>query len=459
MKRGSFFWLCSACAVTTLLPASSKSEVPPPPSPTAAVDTVASFSQRVEQELRGDILPFWIAHTIDREHEGFYGEISNDLVVRKNAPRGALLTSRILWTYSAAYRRYHDKAYLEMARWAYHDLVNHFWDGDYGGLFWSITVEGKPLKVEKQVYGQVFGIYALAEFFRATQEPEALTYATRIYRLLEEHAHDDKFGGYFEVCPRTWQRAVAVPASDNGSADATKGPGKSSPAAVVSAMEAGGSKTQNTHLHVLEAFTNLLRAWPDPGLRKSQSALIDLMLTKILDPKTHHLILYMNDDWSPRSDGISFGHDIEASWLLNEAAEAVGDDALRQRVKTVSLQIAQATLEQGLDADGSLLYEATPHGVTDSRREWWPQAEAAVGFYNAYQLSHDQRFRDASYRVWDYIESHLVDHKNGEWYRSVTKDGVVSGQPKVSLWKCPYHNGRCCLELLERSEAVSRTDK
>ena len=456
--------MCISSAVTAPVMAAPEAgpsdlslPLPPPPLPPGTAMQTTDYAQRVERELRDDILHFWIAHTVDHECGGFFGEISNDLVIKKNAPRGALLTSRILWTYSAAYRRYNDAAYLEMAHWAYNDLIKHFWDEDNGGLFWSITADGKPLKVEKQVYGQVFGIYALAEFFRATQEPEALSRATRIYHLIEAHAHDDTYGGYFEVCTRDWQpirEPKQRPTTSKGrAADSAPSTEKSRPVQGVSAMETYGSKSQNTHLHILEAFTNLLRVWPDVGLHKSQSELIELMLTKIIDPRTHHLILFMNDDWSPRSDGISFGHDIEVSWLLTEAAAVVGGQALRERVKAASLEIARVTLEEGLDTDGSLLYEAGPKGVTDRKREWWPQAEAAVGFYNAYQLSHEERYLRASFGVWDYIETHLIDHKNGEWFRAITEDGVVSNQAKVSLWKCPYHNGRSCMELVERLAA------
>lgn len=457
--RPSFLLIAASCwivaGVAAVPPAAETAKSAAATSTGASPDSRV-YAQRIERELREDILPFWIAHVVDREHGGFYGEISNDLVVRKNAARGALLTARILWTYSAAYRRYQDPKYLEMARYAYRDLIDHFWDADQGGLFWSITADGKPLRVEKQVYGQVFGIYALAEYYRITQEPEALSHATRIYQLLEEHARDPAFGGYFEVCTRDWQRRQGAERSvtSGGSDGEDRGAAPQRPSRSRSdVMGSHGSKSQNTHLHVLEAFTNLLRVWPDPGLRKRQSELVELMLAKITDPQTHHLVLFMNDDWTPRGDDISFGHDIEASWLLIEAAEVLGGEALRERVKGAALEMARVTREQAIDTDGSLLYEADPRGITNSTREWWPQAEAMVGFYNAYQLSGDERYRQAAFQVWSYIDAHLVDHKNGEWFRAVTKEGVVSRAPKVSLWKCPYHNGRACLEMIERLEA------
>jgi cellobiose epimerase len=421
----SFFCFAALVALTlsamAVEPASAVGERP----------QFAAYKSRIEEELRGNILKFWIQHVRDRERGGFYGEISNTLEIKKDAPRGSLLTSRILWTYSAAYRRYRDPAYLEMAKWAYDDLAQRFWDREFGGVYWLNTADGKPLNTRKQIYGQVFALYALSEFHRATGDADALSKAIALYRLIEQHARDGKHGGYFEVCTREWSREL--------------NPRNSS-------LEAYGAKSQNTHLHVMEAYTNLLRVWPDEGLRNAQRALVEVMLTRILDSKTNHLVLFFTENWTPRTKEISFGHDIEASWLLTEAADVLGDQPLIEGMKPVALAIADVTLREGVDEDGSLLYEAVPGRITKSDREWWPQAEAAVGFYNAYQLSGEERYLQAAWRVWDFIEQKLVDRKHGEWFRAVSSKGVVSAQPKVSLWKCPYHNGRACLELLERIE-------
>ena len=215
--------------------------------------------------------------------------------------------------------------------------------------------------------------------------------------------------------------------------------------------EEGSPKSQNVHLHILEAYTNLLRAWPDPGLRADLGQLVEVMTQRIINPADHHLGLFFNEDWSPRTDRISFGHDIEASWLLPEAAGMLADGARIGPIHTEALQMARVTMAEGFDADGGLLYEAGPRGLTNTDKEWWPQAEAAVGFLNAYQLSGDRRYLDASLRVWDFIEAHLIDRKNGEWFRAATRDGTVRPrQAKVSFWKCPYHNGRACMELIDR---------
>lgn len=388
-------------------------------------------ARRVEAELRGDILKFWLEHTRDRENGGFYGQIDNNLAIKRDAARGALLTSRILWTFSAAFRRYKDPAYLEMARWAYADLFARFWDQQYGGLYWSVSPKSGPLDDRKIIYVQAFGIYGLAEFHRATGEREPLDRAIELYRLVERHAHDHTNLGYFEEFTRDWKISR------------DRGPRRS-------AMGSMGQKSQNVHLHMLEAYTNLLRVWPDQGLRTNLLEIADVLRTRVLDPTTHHLRLFLDEDWTVRSDEISFGHDIEFSWLLVESAEVLGDKALVRQAKAEAVKIADATLSEGVDPDGGVLGAANPSGITKFFKEWWPQAEAAVGFLNAYQITGDKKYLQASLHSWDFITAHLIDRKNGEWFLGVSRDGKTTSPIKVSFWKCPYHNSRACMELIER---------
>jgi mannobiose 2-epimerase len=398
-----------------------------PPSPSAAA-TLTALAAGEENELKGDILPFWMKYTRNAGNGGFYGLIKVDMTIKADAPRGALLTSRILWTFSAAYRKYHDPAYLEMAQWAYHDLVDHFLDPESGGLFWTITATGKPLNVEKQIYGQVFGIYAFVEYYRATGDKAALNQALAIYHLVEDHARDHKYGGYFDSLGRAWNKVAAGEHNLLGPAP----------------------KSQNSHIHILEAYTELLRVWPDAGLKANQRELIEMTLQHIINPENHHLILFMKEDWTPISDDVSYGHDIELSWLIVEAAAVVGDPDLIARVKPVSLAIAHATLAEGVDADGGVINEGGPHGYTNTSKDWWPQAEAVVGFLNAYQLSGDPVYLNASRHSWEFIQARFLDHVHGDWIESVERDGTPIPLPKVSLWKCPYHTGRSSMEVIER---------
>jgi mannobiose 2-epimerase len=410
-----------------------------PPTAASAADPAAlrACLAGVERELRDDILPFWLQHAPDREHGGFVGEISNDLVVKSDGPRGALLSARILWTYAAAYERSKDPAHLAMARRAYDDLLNRFWDREDDGLFWSITADGRPLNPRKILYVQAFGIYGLSELHRATGDQAALDRAIALYRTVEARCHDHAHGGYYEEFTRDWTLETNLRQS---------------------VMGARGLKSQNTHLHLLEAYTNLLQEWPDPDLRQNLRELVDVMLTRLIDPANHHLRLFLDADWTPRSDRISFGHDIEASRLLTEAAAVLDDPALTARIRPVALQMAQATLAEGVDADGGLLSEAGPRGLTNTDKEWWQQAEALTGFLNAYQLSGDPRFLQASLHAWDFIAAHVIDRTHGEWYRLLARDDSVLSSDKISLWKCPYHNGRACLEMIDRLNAVLRQE-
>lgn len=390
----------------------------------------SDYIGRIERDLRSNILPFWIKQVATGQSGGFLGSLTNDLEADLSAERGALLTSRILWTYAAAYREYRDPSYLDMAQRAYGDLINHFHDSHHGGFWWSVAADGTVLRDRKQVYGQAFAIYALAEYHAATGLREPLYQAIAVYRLIEAHARDRTHGGYFEAFGREWQ-----PIEDMR----------------LSAVDQNDPKSQNTHLHVLEAYTRLLNVWPDPVLRIALAELLELMLTRIVDPDTHHLGLFFSEDWVRRSDKVSYGHDIEAAWLFTRAAEAFGDPALTARVHRLAAAIADVTLEQGIDADGGVFNEGSPAGLTNTNKEWWPQAEAVVGFLNAYQLSRHERYLKAALRTWDFIEAHLIDHRNGEWFRGVTRDGrLLQGELKVSFWKCPYHNGRTGLEAVRR---------
>ena len=393
----------------------------------------SAIADDARRELQENILPFWLKNARDLTEGGFLGQIDQQMRIDPAAAKGSLLTSRLLWAFSAAYRRDPRPEYLEMARYAYRDLSGCFSDREFGGLYWSVDRHGQPLDQRKQVYGQVFGLYALTEYSQASGDPEALEQAKALFRLIDRQAHDPRNGGYFDVLDRQWRRVDERHANILGPAP----------------------KTQNSHIHILEAFTNLLRVWPDPDLQARQRELIGLLLDRMIDSHTHHLVLFLTEDWKPLSAGYSYGHDIELSWLLTEAAEVLGDPAMLARVKTAALAMAEATLAEGIDADGSIFNEGGPSGVTDAGKDWWAQAEAAVGFLNAYQLSGDPRYFAASRRCWNYIQDHFVDHANGDWYESLQRDGTPKLRFKQSVWKCPYHNSRACLELMQRLPALA----
>jgi len=389
----------------------------------------SEWRRSLEAELHGNLLPFWIAHTVDETHGGFYGALTNDLQILNDEPRSAVLYARILWTYAAAYRRYPEERSLIMARRAYDYLFSCFRDLEYGGVYWQVDRTGRALEDRKHVYAQAFAIYGLSEYYRATGEPGSLKLARDLFHLIDAFSYDSLHGGNIEALNRTWGALADMR---------------------LSLKEPLCRKSMNTLLHLMEAYTNLLRIWDDEHLKARQRDLIEIFLERIIDPRTHHFHLFFNDDWTTLPDVVSYGHDIEGSWLLVEAAEVLGDPMLFARARVAAQEMAEAVFREGLDPDGSLRYESGTHpAATD--KHWWAQAEAMVGFYNAYQLSGRPDFARASARVWDYIQEKMVDRKHGEWFKVLNQ----AGQPyldhvKTGPWECPYHHSRACFEMLDR---------
>ena len=386
--------------------------------------------KQIKNELTTNILPFWMAHSVDKANGGFYGALTDTLEIHNEIPRSAILCARILWTYATAYRKLGNPDYLGMARWAYDDLTRVFLDPEYGGVYWSVDVAGKPVFDRKHHYAQAFAIYGLSEYYRATGESHSLALAQKLFQLLEMHAYEPVDGGYLEGSSRKWEAQTDMRLSDR---------------------DLNCRKSMNTMLHILEAYTNLLRVWQDPTLKKQHRALIETFLQHIVDPGSSHFKLFFDDPWNSLLDNMSFGHDIEGSWLLFEAAQIQADPALVDKVGETSIQIAAAVYADGLEPDGSLPYEAGPHGLVDSDKSWWVQAEAMVGFQNAFQLSGQARFAQAARRSWSYIQDKLVDRVHGDWIKRLHRDGTpATSNYKVGPWECPYHQARACFEMLER---------
>ena len=391
-----------------------------------------SLLKQLKEEMRAElihgILPYWMGRMVDVEQGGFYGQIDGADRIIGGAGKGGILNARILWTFSSAYRVQPDSAYLHMAERAYGYALKYFFDEEMGGTYWLVNADGSPADTKKQIYSQAFFIYALTEYHMASGNEEALAKAKELFHLIEQHSRDTELGGYFEAYSRDWQLLDDLRLSEK---------------------DENEKKTMNTHLHILEAYTNLYRVWKDPRLKEALEALILIFVDHIIDTRTGHMNLFFDEQWTRKGTIDSYGHDIEASWLLYEAAQVLGDPALLLRVESLSMQLVQTTVREGLQSDGSIWYETdTRRGHTDTDRHWWPQAEAAVGFMYAWKLSGDAAYLDKSAATWQYISAHLIDRTHGEWYWSIRDGKPNLAEDKAGFWKCPYHNSRMCIEII-----------
>ena len=393
-----------------------------------AVGILPVFRKELSEEL-SDILDYWMKHTQDQKHGGFIGSLDNENNIDSLAPKGVVLNSRILWTFSAAYRLMKKQEYLDMASRAYYYIVDHFIDRKYGGVYWSVDKDGSPLEARKQIYGLAFCIYGLAEYYKASDDRIALHLAKDLFEKIEGYSYDKLKGGYLEAFTQGWKLMDDMRLSDKDDNE---------------------KKTMNTHLHIIEAYANLATVCPDKRIKERIRQLLDVFGKYIIDRETSHLHLFMDENWNVRSSLISYGHDIEAAWLLPESAAILNDEENIHRFNELSIKLADAAAE-GLDTDGGLWYEYDPasdHLVREKHS--WPQAEAMVGFFNAYQLTGDEKYLDYSLNSWEFIKRHIKDNDKGEWFWGVRDDYSTLNKEKAGFWKCPYHNSRACMELIKR---------
>ena len=409
--------------------------------------------------LENNILRFWLDKMQDTENGGFYGRMDGHMQLYPEAEKGAILNARILWSFSAAYRVLGNQEYLDAATRAKDYIIEHFVDKEYGGVYWSVDYKGTPLDTKKQFYAIGFAIYGLTEYVRATGDREVLDYALELYECIEEHALDHEHNGYIEACTREWGEIADMRLSE---------------------FDANYPKSQNTHLHIIEPYTNLLRCLkelhaqescdyvpvlgsvlpvgisvpPELLLRVEGSLrnLIDIFTDKILNPETHHLDLFFEMDWTRGAGHLeSYGHDIECSWLMHEAALVLDDKQVLEKVEPIVQMVAKAS-EKGIRPDGAMIHEANlDTGHADDDLHWWVQAENVVGWLSIYQYFGDEEALQKANTCWEYIKQHLIDYDNGEWFWSRRKDGTLNmDDDHAGFWKCPYHNSRMCLEVIER---------
>lgn len=373
------------------------------------------------------ILRYWSKHIINAEGR-FVGSVNNDNIPGKNAPLGIVMMSRILWTFSAA-SIFGKNESEKIANKAYCYMNENFRDREFGGVFWSLNEDGTPLQTRKQVYGIAFCIYGLSEYYKLTKREEVLNWSIELFRLVEEYSFDAIHNGYVEAFMQDWKEIDDLR---------------------LSSKDQNERKSMNTHLHLVEAYANLYSVWPEATLKERIINLLNIFSDIIIDLSTGHLHLFMDDRWHIKSTTWSFGHDIEASWLLLECAEIIGSDRLIGFFKNKAISLANAAAE-GLDADGGLFNEinCSNHHL-NREKHWWPQSEALVGFFNAWEISNDVSWLKRFLNSWDYIQQELKDQVNGEWFWGRDISGRILNEEKAGFWKCPYHNSRACMEVIKR---------
>ena len=376
-----------------------------------------------------NILDYWLKNTIDKENGGFIGEINHQNVINNNSEKGAVLNARILWSFSAAYAVEKNPEYLKTAKRAFQYIKDYFFDNEFGGIFWSLQADGKPKDTKNQIYAIAFVIYGLSEFYKIFKNEDALELAQSLFYKIELYSKDYKNKGYLEAFTRDWQEIEDLRLSEK---------------------DANEKKTMNTHLHIVEAYSNLYLIWPNPKLKDSIKEILEVIALYFINKYTWHLKLFFDENWKEKEDVISYGHDIEAAWLLQWCAEAIEDEVLIKNYQKYAVAFADATKE-GLDADGGLWYEYEPkEQKLIAEKHWWPQAELWIGMINAWQLTQNEEFLEITEKNFEFVEKYIIDHKNGEWIWGVYADYSPILKDKAGFWKCPYHNSRACIELIKR---------
>ena len=386
-----------------------------------------------QEHLENNLIPFW-NRMKDEINGGFYGYADAKGNPDTKSVKGVILNSRILWFYASAYQLLRKPELLEMADHAYRFLVDYCFDSQYGGVYWSVNYDGTICDDTKHTYNQAFAIYALSAYYQASKRKEALNLAYVLYRVIEEKCRDSS--GYLEAFRRDFTPSSNEKLSENG---------------VIA------ERTMNTLLHVLEAYSELYHADPFYEVGDSIRSILRLFETKIYDSEKQICDVFFDIDYHSLIDLESFGHDIETSWLIDRGCSVLEDKAYQKEMKPMINGLAEAAYRNAFDKRQNALNNEREGNNIDSQKIWWVQAESVVGFYNAYQKNPQRTdYLHTAEKIWEFIQHHVIDSKSGEWIESIPADNLPdSSQALVHSWKCPYHNGRMCMEMIQRLSQVS----
>ena len=414
-------------------------------------EELCNYRKLFKSELIDDILSYWIKYSIEKKGEGFYGAVDMEGNPVATANKSCVLNARILWTFSEAAIRFPDPEYNMMADRAFSFMEIFFADRESGGYFMELKPDNSVASDIKHTYAQAFVIYALCKYYEFRPDGVVMESIQNYFRLLEMHTKDRRNPGYFEAFTRDWKLYDQNRMADNNE-----------------------PKSMNTHLHIMEAYSALYKVWKDETVKLRLTELLKLFIDRIIRYDGHLGIFYDEKfNETEASKGIcSFGHDIEATWLLMEAAEILGDEIILHSMKTLCIKMANSVERTGLDKDGGLFLESTRFGShLRTNKHWWLQAETLVGFMNAFEMTGDTKNWETVKLAWDFIDNHVIDHKKGEWFTKVNRLGIPflvepENDPspyyrndwKIDPWKCPYHNGRAMMELIKRIDRINKNN-
>ena len=385
--------------------------------------------EEIKSHLLENIIPFWKSLR-DDEYGGYYGWMDYDLKLDKKAVKGCILNSRILWFFSNAYTLLKDESLLEEAKHGFAFMKEHCMDKENGGIFWSIKYNGEPEDTTKHTYNQAFAIYALSSYYEASGDEEALNMAKGLFRIIEERCTDDI--GYKEAFDKEFHEIENDKLSENG---------------VIA------QKTMNTLLHVFEAYTELYRVAKLPEVKERLEWIMDTFADKVYNPELHRQEVFFDAEMNSIIDLHSYGHDIETAWLIDRGVEVLGEKKYEEKMTPITKDLTAQIFK--IAFNGHSLANECEKGVVNTHRIWWVQAETVVGFLNGWKMNPDKpEYLEAAQNEWEFIKKHVIDKRSGsEWFWEVDENGnPYPGRPIVEPWKCPYHNGRMCFEVIKRSE-------
>jgi mannobiose 2-epimerase len=414
------------------------------------IDKLKEIRKEIKDEFENHMIPFWLGLK-DEEHGGYYGLVNFDLSLDKKADKGCIVNSRILWFFSRAYTKFGDEKYLHAAEHAFHYLMEAFLDDDEGGVYWSVNFDGHPADTTKHTYCQAFAIYALAAYYEATKDKDALECAYDLYHIIEDRCRDND--GYLEAFTREFEVASNEKLSENG---------------------VMATRTMNTLLHVMEAYTELYRVDGDKLVKRNIIETLKIFREKMFDAERGRLLVFFDKDYDSLIDLYSYGHDIESAWLIDRTVDIISgstngssNEKSEYDMSDITSVLTESIYKEAFKEDG--MPAEAENGVVLETRIWWVQCEAILGFMNAYTRiknasesdkgysdykKFEEDYKNAAISIWEYTKKSIVDKRPGsEWYSEVRKDGApIETKPMEDIWKCPYHNGRMFLEMMDYIE-------